>query len=70
MAISYNIEGMVITAKKDVMLWSDEICEMMNPGEKAEKLMCVNVEDVCEDCDLCQVQFWKMHPIKLIAEIF
>lgn len=57
LAISYHIGGSFITKDMHVSLYSHEICQQMNPGEDATKLICVNIEDVCQDCDVCVVRF-------------
>lgn len=55
LAISYNIGAEIITKDFYVSLYSNEICHLMNPEEDATKLMCVNFEDMWQDCNICGV---------------
>ncbi|XP_055316151.1 ovochymase-2-like [Sitodiplosis mosellana] len=53
-AISYTNISVVTTNKMNVMIYSDEICERMNPGENGNRLLCIDIESICSDCNICE----------------
>lgn len=55
-AISHRNIEFVTTNKMNVMIYSDEICEMMNPGENGNRLLCIDIESICSDCNICEVK--------------
>lgn len=56
-AISYNLGELNHIKKMNVHFWPDDICALMNPDENETNLMCINIEDECPDCDICEVKF-------------
>lgn len=56
-AISYNLGELTYSKKMNVYFWPDNICALMNPDENETNLMCIDIENECRDCDICQVKF-------------
>ncbi|XP_031628644.1 uncharacterized protein LOC116344306 [Contarinia nasturtii] len=56
-AISYDLGMLTYTKKMNVYFWPDNICALMNSDENETNLMCIDIEDECPDCDICQFQF-------------